>query len=467
MIDRSIARITTLFVVLFAVLIVRQAWIMVIEGPGLDVDAHNPRAHSGVAGRGAILASDGSRLAYSVGAKRRYPLGPAAAQLVGYVSPRYGAAGLEAAYDSVLAAPPAARDPLSEFARILAALRHPEAPPRGSDVVTTINPAVQRALSAALAGHARAAGVVIEPRSGAVLALASEPAYDANALEGSFAQLRTDARSPLLNRATEGLYPPGSTFKVFTVAVALDAAVVTPDATFSDPGYLQIGNAVIHNDQGEITGVQDLAGAFALSSNVDFAQIALRIGSGRFYEALHRWRFGETMNFQLPIAFDRFASEQRAYPGVLAQMGFGQADLLVTPLRMALVAATIANGGIEPRPYVVRAIHRPAGAINSGGGNQLAAAVAADTAAEVKNFMVQVVARGTGTAAAIPGVNVAGKTGTATNPAGKAHAWFIAFAPAEDPRVAVAILIENAGYGGAVAAPIARRVLIAALRRAT
>ena len=453
----------TLFIVLFALLFARQGWIMLVDGPRLAADPHNPRAHSGIANRGSILATDGTRLAYSVGERRVYPLGATTAQTVGYISPRFGTSGLEAAYDQVLAAPSAARDPMSEFVSLVNAIKGKSGTLRGSDIVTTLDPALTKVLGAALAQHRRAAGVVLDPRSGAVLAMASVPSYDPNAFEKEWKALRTASQSPLLNRATEGLYPPGSTFKIFTASTALDAEVLTPQSTFNDPGYFTIGNATIHDDEGEVTGTQDLAGAFALSSNVDFAQIALKIGVVRFYDYLQRWRFGESMNFQLPIAYDRFAKQEAVYAGILAQMGFGQADLLVTPLRMALVAATIANGGIEPRPYIVRAIRRPTGTINSGGANQLAAPISADTAAEVKNLMIQVVKRGTGTAAAIPGITVAGKTGTATNPAGRSDAWFVAFAPAEDPKVAVAIVVENAGYGGTVSAPIARTVIRAAL----
>jgi peptidoglycan glycosyltransferase len=149
-------------------------------------------------------------------------------------------------------------------------------------------------------------------------------------------------------------------------------------------------------------------------------------------------------------------------PGVLAQLGFGQANLLVTPMRMALVGATVASGGAEPRPYLVRSV-RYAGGEDTTGPGTIATPISSDVAGQLREMMIATVQRGTGTAASLPGVQVAGKTGTATNPAGTSHAWFVAFAPAEAPRVAVAIVVENAGYGGAVAAPIARRVIAAAL----
>ncbi|HMD02137.1 MAG TPA: penicillin-binding transpeptidase domain-containing protein, partial [Candidatus Baltobacteraceae bacterium] len=274
-------------------------------------------------------------------------------------------------------------------------------------------------------------------------------------IDREFASLAGDRSSPLLNRAIDGLYAPGSTFKIVTLADALDAGVVTLDSTFNDPGYYRVGSDyTVHNDENEATGRQSLSGAFALSSNVDFAQIALTLGVNRWFDYAARWRLGESLEFTLPSSRDHLPARDSVTPGVLAQLGFGEADLLVTPLRMALVGATIANGGSTPQPTLVR----DAGAVPP-----LAKPVGPEVASEVRELMAAVVRNGTGTAAALPGVTVAGKTGTATNPAGRSHAWFVAFAPAEAPRVAVAIVVENAGYGGVIAAPIARRVLAAAL----
>ncbi|MBD5635497.1 MAG: penicillin-binding protein 2, partial [Candidatus Eremiobacteraeota bacterium] len=326
-------------------------------------------------------------------------------------------------------------------------------------------PRVQRTLATALAVHARGAGVVLDPRTGEVLALASVPSFDPQLLDADFTNVSTDARAPLLDRATSGLYPPGSTFKIVTAAAALDSNVVTLASTFHDPGTLPVGSFVVHDNEGEATGAQDLTGAFALSSNVDFAQIALRLGADRWLDETSRWGFGEPIGFTLPVERDRLPTKAELSPGVLAQLGFGQADLLVTPLRMALVAATIGSGGNEPRPYLVSAVREAGRSRSEAAAQPLRTPLSRDVAAEVSAMMVAVVRRGTGTAAAIGNVRVAGKTGTATNPAGRSHAWFVAFAPADAPRVAVAIVVENAGYGGDVAAPIARRVIAAALAR--
>ena len=447
---------------LFVLLAARQLWVQVIAGPNISARAHNPRHALGAEFRGSILASDGRVLARTVRSKRQYPYGQSLAQTVGYISSRYGTSGIESAYDGVLRPPDVYGNPASQLVQIFNALRGANTVGRGANVVTTLNLSIQNVLAQQLSAHARGAGVVLDPRSGAILAMASVPSFDPNALDEVFPSISQDPQSPLLNRATDGLYPPGSTFKIVTAADALDSSVVTMDSTFYDPGYFTVGNFTVHNSEEEATGTENLTGAFALSSNVDFAQIALQLGIDKWYQYANRWSLGQSLDFQLPAENDRIPERSTVSKSILAQLGFGQADLLVTPLRMALVASTVANGGVEPRPYIVRQIATSMG-MRSTAPLQLAAPISAETARNVKNMMVAVVKRGTGTPAALPDVTVAGKTGTATNPAGKPHSWFVAFAPAEDPRVAVAIVVENGGYGADVAAPIARNVLRSAL----
>lgn len=460
----TVRRIGTLFLLLFAMLAVRQAYVQIVAGPSIAANPYNPRHALLSAHRGRILGSDGTVLAQTVGEKRSYPLGASLAQTVGYVSARYGTSGLEDAFDRALTPPETTGDIGAQFGEILQAFGGKQSISRGADVVTTLDPAIEQTLFGDLDRYSRGAGVVIDPRTGAVLALASVPSFDPNDLAASFPSLLHDRSSPLLNRSIDGLYPPGSTFKIFTAASALDSGTVTMHSTFYDPGYYTIGNFTLHDDEGEATGTQDLTGAFALSSNVDFGQIALKMGTGTFYTYLERWGIGQSLDFQLPASRGRVPSKSSVVPGELAQMGFGQGALLMTPLQMALIASTIADGGNEPRPYIVRQVVRPGAPGSSYGSAELAAPISADTAGNVKNMMVAVVQRGTGTSAQLPGVTVAGKTGTATNPFGAPHSWFVCFAPAENPRVAVAIVVENAGYGAAVAAPIARDVLRVALQ---
>ena len=432
-----------------------------IDAPHLVDDPRNPRRNDIAIDRGAIVGRDGTPLAVTRNGRRVYPQGAAAAHVVGYASARYGTAGLEDAFDRVLTAPRVDRGP---FAELWSLLTDAQALPHGSEIVTTLDLVVQRALAAALGAHARAAGVVLDPRTGAVLAIAAVPSFDPNALDRDWSALVHDPASPLLDRSTNGLYPPGSTFKIVTASDALAAGIVTPSTTFVDTGGLAVGGFTVRNDEGEVTGTQTLVGAFALSSNVDFATIALQLGVDRWFADATRWGFGNSLDFDVPTARDHLPARADVTPSVLAQLGFGQASLLVTPLRMALVTATIADGGRTPRPYLVRSI---AGAQTqlATQPEQLAAPIGSDVAAEVRDMMVAVVRQGTGTAAALPATTVAGKTGTATNPHGAAHSWFVCFAPADAPRVVVAVIVENAGYGAAVAAPIARNVLRVALRR--
>jgi len=462
-VNRAIARLARLFIAAYVLLFVRQIYVQVIAGPQLAENVHNPRIAALEAYRGQILARDGTVLARSTPHGRVYPLGAALAHAVGYASTVYGTSGLEAAFDRELSPRPVSNAPLVQLEQIFGKSPRTPAVP-GATVVTTIDPVVERVLFDALSAYPRAAGVALDPRTGEVLALASLPSFDPGAVNTSFPSLLRDEQSPLVDRALNGLYPPGSTFKIFTAASALTDGVVSMNSTFDDPGYYQIGDFIVHDNEGEATGVRDLTGAFALSSNVDFAQIALKLGADNWFAAAQQWRLGESLDFTLPVSLDHLPERAEVMPGVLAQLAFGQADLLVTPMRMAVIAATIAAGGAEPRPYLVRAV-REGGRETTTLPVSLATPVTPEVAADVREMMIAVVESGTGTAAALPDVQVAGKTGTATNPAGRSHAWFVAFAPAEAPRVAVAIVVENAGYGGEVAAPIARRVIAAALAR--
>ena len=463
MTNRAIGRLWTLFVVLFAILALRATWVMLVEGPQIAAKPYNPRHALLDARRGRILATDGTVLAQTQGNARSYPFGAALAQTVGYVSARYGTSGIEDAYDRALTPPDTTGDPVAQFDEILDAFAGKRSQAHGADVVTTIVPSIQRTLWAALAQHARGAGIVLDPSSGAVLAIASVPSYDPERYDRLFPTLVADTQSPLLNRATSGLYPPGSTFKIFTASAALENGTVEMDSHFEDPGYLVLGNYTLHDNESEATGNQDLTGAFALSSNVDFGQIALKMGVDQFYDALDKWGIGDPLDFQLPAETDRVPPKDSIVPGELAQMGFGQGALLMTPLHMALIGSTVANGGVMPRPYIVRQIVRDGKVASVTPSGTLVTPISAQTAKDVTQMMIAVVERGTGTTAQIPGVQVAGKTGTATNPHGAAHSWFVAFAPADHPRFVVAIIVENAGYGADVAAPIARAVLQSAL----
>ena len=442
-------------------LALRQLEFAFIEAPKLAADTHNPRHASGIGERGSILASDGTPLALSRNGKRVYPLGETTAHVVGYASVRYGTAGLEDSFDRVLAARVTSSDPFEELKSLLAGGR---ATPRGADIVTTIDLTVQRALVRQLSSRNRAAGIAIDPRTGAVLALAATPGFDPNSLDARWTTLIRDPASPLLDRSTSGLYPPGSTFKVVTAADALDAGVITPASVFIDNGGLTVGGFTIRNDEGEVTGRQDLAGAFALSSNVDFAQIALTLGVDRWFDYAARWGFGNSLDFDVPTARDIVPKKARCepldprsarlWPSIAPRYAAAHGTRNGDHRRRRPHAASVSrtqyrrhrNAHVDAKRATGRADY---------GRNGASSPRSHDCHGRA----------GHGHDRSTSGVVVAGKTGTATNPHGAAHSWFVAFAPAASPRVAVAIVVENAGYGAAIAAPIAREILRVALAR--
>jgi peptidoglycan glycosyltransferase len=448
-----------IFIVLLGLVAVQEVRVQILQRASVAQRPGNPRRSLTNERRGALLDARGIALAQSKGERRVYPAGAALAQLVGYASPLYGESGLEAALDSVLAAP------LASDADYATLFRRSDTTSTqgGGDVVLTLRADIAKIADAALPQEIRGAALVMDPRSGAILAAVNRPTFDPNDLNAVWKTLRANGNAPLLDRAFSGLYPPGSTFKMVTASAALDSGVVVPADTFTDPGYFAIGPFKVENDRREITGTQDLTNAFALSSNVDFAQIGLRVGLDGFYDYLHRFRVGDDPQVAVPAARDEVPPKETVIPSELAQMSFGQGGLAVTPLRMALVASTIAEQGVMMRPQLVKQFR-------FAGGRKLDVppviwerVMSPVTAQEVRSMMIAVVRNGTGSAARISGVTVAGKTGTGTHTGAPPDAWFVCFAPAENPRLVVAVIVEDAGYGGAVAAPIARNIMAAAL----
>ena len=453
---RRLLNIAAVFVVLFALLAAQEARVQLVDRSAIDERSGNPRHAQGNAARGELLDAGGRPLAFSKAGKRIYPAGRALAQIVGYSSPVYGESGLEAAFDSVISPVSSGADP----AGMAELVRRPDSRPvRAGAVVLTLRQDIAAVADAAMPAGVRGAAVVLDPRSGAILAIVNRPTFDPNDVEKSFSGLRTRPDSPLLDRALDGLYPPGSTFKMVTVAAALDRGAIDISDTFYDPGYFQVGQYSVHNDQNEVTGTQDVTGAFALSSNVDFAQIGVRLGTSDFYAYLQRFQISNDVGLAVPVSRDDVPPLSSISQSELAQMAFGQGGLTVTPLRMALVASAIANRGTMMRPTLVKEIRIPGKRPLRIPPEVWARPVSSDTAVEVRSMMEAVVRYGTGTAAALPSVTVAGKTGTGTHIGAPPDAWFVCFAPAEAPRLTVAVLVEDAGYGGAVSAPIARAIL--------
>lgn len=473
-IGRRLTAVSVVIALLLGAVVANLTYLQVFDSAAL---AANPANTRGLAEelrqqRGSVITRDAVVLAESVpsGAefKRTYPEGSLGAHVVGYYSPKYGRAGVEAAMNDALAG----KRTFASFADLIDSLAGAQVP--GNDVRLTIDSEIQAAAEKAL-GKNRGACVVIDPQTGAILALASAPDYDPAQVDAEWDALSSAGSAPLVHRATNSLYPPGSTFKVVTLTGAIGAGVADPDSTYKGPARIEIGGADITNYGGSSYGTVTLTKATASSINTVYAQLADELGAERLVAQSERFGFGEKPALEIPTTASLMPDPAEMTQWETAWAGVGQpvgehdspAGPQVTPLEMALVAAGIGNGGVVMRPYLVDSITDEGGAVLSATTpRQWLTATDPTTAAIVRDMMVAVVKSGSGTRAAISGVTVAGKTGTAE--AGKSvetHAWFIAFAPAENPRVAIAIVLENAGVGGRVAAPAARPVLQTALSR--
>jgi peptidoglycan glycosyltransferase len=475
-----------------AVVAISTYWLW--DAPNLEAKRGNPSliVKQLTIDRGLIYASDGKTVfarnrkveRKAIGRPwylRVYPERDLVAHPVGYSTIERARTGLEESLNDYLTGSNANLDTVIDNA--LDTLRG--LTQRGNDVVTTIDARAQALAMNALAGKCGAV-VALEPETGRVLVMASAPSYDPNLVESNFNRiLRTrsgcPSASPLLDRATAGRFIPGSIFKVVTAAAALDSGRIRPSTTFNDPGYcIEYGQRVYnYADQSgpSVFGTVTFAQALENSINSVFCEVGKRLGPNLVLEYTQRFGFYEEPPIQLPgaeITPSGLYRNNRLYlpkdpnevdPGRLA---FGQERLQVTPLQMALVASGIANDGVVMEPTLVDRIVAPDGKVIQGPrAEEWKEAVKPQTAAELTSMMTAVVASGTGTAAQIPGVPVAGKTGTAeTGRAGQNDVWFIAFAPADRPRVAVAVAVSNqASTGGETAAPIAKQIIEALLRR--
>jgi penicillin-binding protein A len=296
--------------------------------------------------------------------------------------------------------------------------------------------------------------------------MVSYPRYDPNTLTSDWKDLVTNEDRPLLNRAIQGLYPPGSTFKIIVGAAGLQTGKVTPASPFSDTGSVTLGGYVIHNFDNKSYGDHDFQKAFASSINTTFSKVGVDLGADTLASYASAFGFGKSLPWKLGGATSSFPDPAGMDTAHVAQASIGQGEVLSSPLLMGLAACAVANGGVIMKPYVVDQVASYNNAIvEKTSPAEWLRPIDSATAATLKNLMQEVVRSGTGTAAAISGVQVAGKTGTAQVAGGDSHAWFAGFAPADNPQVAVVVIIENGGSGGSVAAPVAKQVMAAALGR--
>lgn len=431
------------------------------RGHRLAAHPRNPRivaAENSIL-RGGIYARNGEPIAQAgAGLGERVYLGPKSlAHVVGYAHSRYGKSGLEAAFDRVLVG----LEPRRGILRLVSARDVVQ----GNSIEVTIDLSVQRAAEKAMQG-VRGAAVVLDPRTGEVLAQVSSPWFDANHLAESWQSLSQSKVSPLLDRATSGRYPPGSALKPFIAAVGLESGTVSRSTEYTCTGGITVDGQVIRDYGGEAHGEVNLERAIAVSCNSYFAGLGMRLEPMDLVRGAEEFLLTRSDVYDLPLAKPEFPGVGQLGEGARAQVAIGQGSVVVTPIHMALLGAAVANGGVIMRPYLVRRIISPDGrTLKTFRPREIARPVSSRIARQIADGMKAAVRYGTAKGAALPDAEVAGKTGTAQNPHGQPHAWFIGYAPADDPRAVVAVVVENGGIGGAVAAPRARDMLRAALSR--
>jgi penicillin-binding protein A len=472
--NKAMSRVFIVTAVLFVALVANLTWIMAVRAQWFQDRPENKRsiAQELKIKRGEILGYDGSVIA---GTDRKsgyyyrdYPSGTIAPQLVGYDSVRYGRSGIESQLNDVLTGQSSDLGVQNWVDKLLGRR------PTGANVKLTLVPSVQKVAQKELQGK-KGAIVVLDPKTGALIASASAPTYDPANLEAQWKRLSKDASAPLLNRPTQGLYVPGSSFKVVTGSAGLDYGKVTPDSPFVDTGTYVVFGGKVTNYGGEIYGPNSFTEAMTLSINTTFAKVGNALGKKRLISGAQRYGFYQTPPLPLP-AGEVVPSGRYGKKGLLAPSAFmdpldvawaacGQERMLATPLQMALVAGGVANGGRVMKPYYLQEVIAADGkTVSKAQPEQWLVATKPATATALNKMMQSVVNAGTATNAALQGIQVAGKTGTAEKGDGTNMAWFIGFAPAEDPQVAIAVVIEDTqSTGGEAAAPLAAAVMKTAL----
>ena len=469
----------------FTLLIGAVTWHQIIVGPDYRDDARNLRLVAGRTGRerGTIITADGVVVSRSVADpddprvfRREYPEGPLYGHIVGYSTLLFGSTGLEEARAEDLVSN---RD--ATISGVIRAIVGGDVRAKGLGL--TINHELQEIAATALGGQ-RGAVVALDPRTGAILAMVSSPTFDANELLGAGAaaagdEIAADPNTPLLNRAINETYPPGSTFKIITTAAALETGVAGPATEFDDPIALELpgSTAVIRNfsrgacDDGVTVELQR---AFARSCNTTFAALGLEVGASDLVDTAEAFGINSDVPFDLTsLASFLPATEEFDFNlAGLAQTAIGERDVRVTPLQMALVGAAVANGGEIMEPYLVAEVFASDASIEAVTEPVVwRRAISPATADTIAELMELAVTSGTGTRAAVPGIRIGGKTGTAEVPGGPPHSWFVGFGPIEadeeTPQIVVAVLVESGGdagesaTGGTVAAPIAQQLMAA------
>lgn len=485
-ISDSVKQVMVVFLFCFVALISYIAYFQEFKAPEIAAKQTNQRlwAKRNEVLRGTIYDRNGTALTTServsaLTQKRTYTQGDLYAHALGYVDPRYGLTGLEAKYDTELTTYSKLtnnfRNLINDFSieklKSMFETRKQDEIQIGNGVITTLDPSIQKAAYDAL-GSNKGAVVALNPKTGEILAMVSKPTYNPNDLENEITkankEANNDSPSQLYNRATAGLYPPGSTFKTITLSSALENMPGVTNRTFDDDGKIVFNdNHSLSNANNAVYGNIDLKEAFRVSSNVVFGTLALELGNDKLKATAEAYGFNksiETNGFTLENS--RFPTLKPYEKGSIAQTGIGQSSILATPMEMALVSSTIANGGKMMEPTLVsKVIDKDGNTVKTVEPKMLNQVISANNAAIVKDYMKNLVdSKIDDTWSYFGGTDAAGKTGTADynlsdgTPA-KPHSWFIGFAPASNPQIAVAVIVENGGYGAVAAARVAGSVI--------
>lgn len=466
----NIKKVMFVFLLCFIALISYMTYFEMVVGPNIVNSSYNRRVwiKRNEVLRGTIYDKNGSPLTKSepINAetqKREYTGGQMFSHILGYVDQKYGITGLEKKYDDQLMA-----TDMQDNLKSLIKNKGKSVKKVGDGVKTTLDTATQKK-AYDLLGSNRGAVVVLNPKTGEVIAMVSKPSFDPNNLGDSWASINKDASRPLLNRATAGLYPPGSTFKTVTAVSALENISGVQNRSINDTGSIAIGNYTLHDYNGEVLGNIDFQQAYAHSSNVYFGSLGLDLGNDKLKATAEEFYFNKSIPTDgIPVEASRFPTLKSYEKGNMAQSAIGQSSVIASPLQMAEVVSTIANGGVMMKPHLVTSVVTSSGKlVKSVSPESIGQIISPDIANTMKTMMKSVVEYGTGTNASVEGVEVAGKTGTADNQVmgndSPPHSWFIGFAPYDNPQVAIAVLVENGGQGGILAAQIASGVISTSL----
>lgn len=468
-ISRNIKKVLVVFLICFMSVTSYITYFQVFKAEKIVESPYNRRlqAKRNSILRGTIYDRDmvaltKSKKVSTLNQERTYTGGSAFAHVIGYVNPRYGITGLEKEYDSLLIGADA-----MDLSKFLESITE-KSDEVGYSIRTTLDYDLQQK-AYELLGNNRGAIVAIEPQSGEVLAMVSTPAFDPNNLEKNWESLNSNKDIPLYNRAILGMYPPGSTFKVITAISALENLPGITEKRFEDEGVLVFNEREsLKNYDGHSYGNIDLKKAFYKSSNVVFGTLGIDLGNEALRTTAEKFYFNNTIPSQDFVAKkSRFPSLKKNEKGNMAQSAIGQGEVLATPMEMALATAAVANNGVMMKPFLVKDILKPTGeSIRKTKVEKLQQVTSSENAKIVKEYMRATVTQGTGSSADLGSVEVSGKTGTAdTGKAGeKPHSWFVGFAPYDNPKIAIAVIVENGGVGGGKATEIAREVIKTAIK---